>query len=244
MRQPGYTGPMRAHEIVLERIESDLAAGRLSVGNRLPGERALAEELGISRSSVREAIRVLEAMGMIRTAVGSGPRAGAIIAADPAASMTTALRLHVAAQTFPVQDVVRTRILLETWAVDAAARQEAVDLSDVEALLDEMDEPGVEPDRFHRLDAEMHAKLAAHAGNAVVREMMASLRGSIHGYVMAAVPLLDDWKAVADNLRAEHRGIVAAVQAGHPSKASRLVREHIEGFHGLTAETDSVTRRR
>ncbi|WP_420813984.1 FadR/GntR family transcriptional regulator, partial [Phytoactinopolyspora endophytica] len=59
---------MKAYEVVLQRIEAEIAEGRLRIGDRLPGERALAERFGVSRTSVREAIRVLEVMGVVRTA--------------------------------------------------------------------------------------------------------------------------------------------------------------------------------
>ncbi|HEY5853762.1 MAG TPA: GntR family transcriptional regulator, partial [Aldersonia sp.] len=121
---------MRAHELVLQRIEHDLSEGALAVGDRLPGERTLAEELQVSRSSVREAIRVLEAMGVVRTAAGSGPESGAIVVADPVASIGSALRLHMATKLLPIADIVSTRILLETWAVrEAASRRPIPDLT-------------------------------------------------------------------------------------------------------------------
>src|SRR5665213_1470823 len=61
----------RSHELVLQHIEAELVGGRLGVGARLPGERALAELVGVSRASGREAIKALEAMGIVRTGVGS-----------------------------------------------------------------------------------------------------------------------------------------------------------------------------
>jgi DNA-binding FadR family transcriptional regulator len=220
--------------VVLQRIERDLSDGKLVVGGRLPAERALAEELGVGRSSVREAIRVLEAMGIVRTAVGSGPDSGAIVAADPAASIGVALRLHMATQTLPIRDVVQTRILLESWAVqEAAERAGELDLQGLDALLDAMDDETLTPEAFHRLDADLHVAMAALAGNVLVEAMMVSLRESISGYVMQAVPQLDDWNEVAQNLRCEHRAIVTALRRGHGTKASTLVREHIEGFYGL-----------
>ncbi|WP_213575543.1 FadR/GntR family transcriptional regulator [Rhodococcus sp. USK13] len=225
---------MRTHEVVLQRIERDLSDGKLVVGGRLPAERALAEELGVGRSSVREAIRVLEAMGIVRTAVGSGPDSGAIVAADPAASIGVALRLHMATQTLPIRDVVQTRILLESWAVqEAAERAGELDLQGLDALLDAMDDETLTPEAFHRLDADLHVAMAALAGNVLVEAMMVSLRESISGYVMQAVPQLDDWNEVAQNLRCEHRAIVTALRRGYGTKASTLVREHIEGFYGL-----------
>ncbi|MHC9296959.1 FadR/GntR family transcriptional regulator [Mycobacterium sp. LTG2003] len=225
---------MRAHELVLERIERDLVAGTLAVGDRLPAERALAESLSVSRASVREAIRVLEAMGVIRTAAGSGPDAGAIITADAATSIGSALRLHTATRALPIEDLVRTRILLETSALrDAAALTPRPDLTDIRAMLDAMDDPALEPEQFHRLDADFHVALAALAGNVVVEAMMAALRGPIQGYILAGVPLLDDWAGVASNLRCEHRGIVTALSRGQGNKAAELARAHIQGYVDL-----------
>ncbi len=224
---------VRTHEVVLQRIEGDLASGVLSVGDRLPAERALAEELSVGRSSVREAIRVLEAMGVVRTAAGSGPDSGAIVMADPATSIGSALRLHMATRFLPIADVVQTRVLLESWALREAAGRD-IDLATVEALLDAMDDVTLSPERFHRLDAELHVALAGLAGNVLVEAMMTSLRESIHGYVMKAVPLLNDWVSVAVDLRHQHREIVTALRLGHGGRAATLVQRHIEGFHALT----------
>ena len=68
----------RAWQVVLGRIESDLAAGVLKPGDHLAAERTLAAELGVGRSSVREAVRVLEVLGLLRTQTGSGPSSGAV----------------------------------------------------------------------------------------------------------------------------------------------------------------------
>ncbi|MGE2714023.1 FadR/GntR family transcriptional regulator [Mycolicibacterium litorale] len=225
---------MRAHELVLHRIERDLAAGVLTVGDRLPGERALAGELSVSRSSVREAIRVLEAMGVVRTAVGSGPEAGATVVADPISSIGAALRLHTATKHLPIADLVDTRILLESWALrEAADRAPRPDLTAVEAALDAMDDTTLTPEQFLRLDAAFHVAMSELAGNVVVAAMMAALRDSIHDYVLAGVPLLDDWPTVAATLRGEHRAILAAVRRGHPAKAADLVCAHIRGYQDL-----------
>lgn len=225
---------MRAHELVLERIERDLVAGALTVGDRLPPERALAESLSVSRASVREAIRVLEAMGVIRTAAGSGPESGAIVTADAASSIGSALRLHTATRVLPIEDLVSTRILLETSALrQAATLSPRRDLAEITARLDAMDDPHLAPEEFHRLDADFHVALTALAGNVVVEAMMAALRGAIQGYILAGVPRLADWGGVAANLRCEHRRIVTAVARGQGNKAAELARAHIEGYVGL-----------
>src|SRR6478736_7039756 len=131
--------PARAWRLVLEHIERDLLDARLGPGDRLPSERDLASELGVGRSSVREAFRVLEVMGLIRTATGSGPQSGAIVIATPTGGMSTLLRLQVAAQGFPLADVVQTRLLLEDAVAAALAGQVAPDLSAAHRVLEAMD---------------------------------------------------------------------------------------------------------
>ena len=224
---------MKNYELVLHRVEADLAAGRLRIGGRLPGERALAEQLGISRPSVREAVRVLEAMGVVRTATGSGPEAGAVIVAEPVSPLTAVLRLHLATNHLPMGDVVQTRVLLESWAAREAAGRtwRPVSWRSAEELLDRMDAAGLSPEEFHLLDAEFHVALAGLAGNVLIAAVMASLRSAIHGYVLAAVPNLPDWEATAVGLRGEHRAIVAALAAGDADGAAQLVTAHIQGFY-------------
>ncbi|WP_343238183.1 FCD domain-containing protein [Streptomyces sp. SID13031] len=226
---------MKNYELVLSRVEADLAAGRLRLGERLPGERSLAEQLGISRPSVREAVRVLEAMGVVRTATGSGPEAGAVIVAEPASPLTALLRLHLATNHLPMGDIVQTRVLLESWTAREAAHHAGVgDLVAAEELLDRMDDAGLTPEEFHLLDAEFHVALSALAGNVLIAAVMSSLRTAIHGYVLAAVPNLADWDATAIGLRAEHRSIVAAIRAGRGEEAAALITAHIEGFYRAT----------
>ncbi|WP_202875751.1 FadR/GntR family transcriptional regulator [Kribbella speibonae] len=224
---------MKNYELVLHRVEADLAAGRLRIGGRLPGERALAEQLGISRPSVREAVRVLEAMGVVRTATGSGPEAGAVIVAEPVSPLTAVLRLHLATNHLPMGDVVQTRLLLESWSAREAAARElgAGELKVAEELLDRMDDAGLSPEEFHVLDAEFHVALSGLAGNVLIAAVMTSLRSAIHGYVLAAVPNLPDWEATARGLRSEHRAILAAVRGGEPEQAAELVTAHIRGFY-------------
>ncbi|TCC30321.1 FadR family transcriptional regulator [Kribbella speibonae] len=224
---------MKNYELVLHRVEADLAAGRLRIGGRLPGERALAEQLGISRPSVREAVRVLEAMGVVRTATGSGPEAGAVIVAEPVSPLTAVLRLHLATNHLPMGDVVQTRLLLESWSAREAAARElgAGELKVAEELLDRMDDAGLSPAEFHVLDAEFHVALSGLAGNVLIAAVMTSLRSAIHGYVLAAVPNLPDWEATARGLRSEHRAILAAVRGGEPEQAAELVTAHIRGFY-------------
>lgn len=229
---------MRTHQVVLARIEDDLAAGRLRLGGRLPAERALAEQLGVSRPSVREAIKVLEALGVIRTATGSGPEAGAIVVADPATGLGAALRLHVATSHVPVRDVVELRLLVEGAAVRAAAGRCAADptgctdaLERAEAVLTTMDDPDLDVGTFLDLDGAFHATVAEMSGNVLHAAVLTGLRGAVRSYVGAGAARTGDWAGLAARLRAEHRRILDAVRHGRADEGERRVRAHIEGYH-------------
>lgn len=225
-----YHGPMRTHQLVLSWIEAELSEGRLAVGGRLPAERTLAEQLKVSRTSVREAIRILEAMGVVRAGVGSGPDAGTVVISDPTAALGSALRLHVATQHLPVADIVETRMLLESWAASKASPQ-APELEAAGSLLDEMAAEGLDVDEFLALDVRFHLALADAAGNAVVSAMMGSLRESIQRYAAQLTSNLPDWEATASRLKAEHCGILAAIRNGDGDRAAQLVAAHIEGYY-------------
>jgi GntR family transcriptional regulator, transcriptional repressor for pyruvate dehydrogenase complex len=221
----------RAWQIVLERIESDLLDGRLAPGDRLPGERELAASLGVGRSSVREALRVLEVMGLIRTGTGSGPTSGAIIIATPRGGMSALLRLQVAASGFPLDDVVRTRLVLESAVVEALAADAGRSTDAAHAVLDAMESPDLTTAEFLALDAQLHLAFAEASGNVVIAAMMAGLRTAIESYVQAGAAGIADWEAAAARLRREHRAILDAVDAGDASRARTLIHRHITGYY-------------
>ncbi|MFJ3403281.1 FadR/GntR family transcriptional regulator [Promicromonospora sp. NPDC090134] len=227
---------MRTHERVLAQIEAGLTAGKWSIGERLPAERALAEQLGVSRPSVREAIRILEAMGIVRTAVGSGPTAGATVIDRPAAGLGAAVRLHVASGTLPVSDVVRTRVLLETGAVRDAAegRWDEAALEPLRAHLAAMAEPGLGVADFLEGDQDLHIGIARLGGNQLVEAILSGMRAAVASYVAAGAEAVENWPRTAARLCAEHEAIVAAVARQDAAEAERLMREHIEGFYRET----------
>lgn len=226
----------RAWEIVLQRIEGDLLAGTLSPGDHLPPERGLASELGVGRSSVREALRVLEVLGLIRTQTGSGPQSGAIIVARPSGGMSALMRLQVAARGFAVADVVKTRLVLEAAVVTELASPGPHDLTPCTEILDAMEQPEsrLTEAEFLVLDAAFHVSLAAASGNEVIASIMAGLRHSVEGYVLAGAPFLPSWDTTSARLKHEHRGIVAAIEAQNPELARKHVRTHIETYYAET----------
>ncbi len=224
----------RTHELVVRHVEQLLVGGDLRPGDRLPSERALAEQLGVSRPSVREALKVLEALGVVRSFPGQGRGSAAVVVARPGEAIGAAMRLHVATSSLPVDDLVATRVLLESSSVRALAERVRRDgdavLAAPRALVTAMADPGLPPEEFHELDAAFHVALATAAGNAVTAVVMGALREAIQGYVLAAVDRLPDWGACAQGLRSEHEQVLAAVAAGDGQQAAGLVEAHIVGF--------------
>lgn len=230
----------RAWEHVLNHLEQMLVSGELSPGQRLPGERVLAAELGVGRSSVREALRVMEALGLLKSQTGSGPTSGAMIVSRPTGGMTMLMRMQVAAQNFPVADVVQTRLVLETEVMQLlATRSPTPDLGNAEELLDAMDDTALEANEFLVLDSQFHIAMADAAGNQVIAAMMAGLRESIEGYVLAGAPLAI-WPTTCGRLRHEHRGLVEAVRAGDAELARRRIEGHIRGYYSETLGSDRI----
>ena len=219
----------QAYETVIEEIESMIRSKRLKLGDRLEGERALADRLGVSRTSVREAIRVLATLGIIRSAPGSGPSAGAQVIADPEVALSASLRLHVAVDSLSVSDVIDARVMLETWAYGRMAGLPDDALGRANELLTAMDGTD-DPVEFHHIDTQFHLELVRLAGNPLVNAIMSSLRASIESYVLDAAPQLEDWQAIASRLRAEHRAIVTALGEGNGERTALLAEQHILAF--------------
>src|SRR5213593_3658038 len=84
----------RAFEDVIVQVEEAIAAGRLQPGDRLPPERELALQLQVSRASVREALRVLEAFGVIAARRGTGADSGSILSLQNESPLSGLLRLY------------------------------------------------------------------------------------------------------------------------------------------------------
>jgi DNA-binding FadR family transcriptional regulator len=172
----------------------------------------------------------------VRTAVGSGPSAGATVVDRPAAGLGAAVRLHVASGTLPVSDVVRTRVLLETGAVrDAAARvTDEAALERVREHVEAMADPGLDVAAFVERDQDFHIELVRLGGNQLVEAILSGMRAAVASYVAAGAAAVEEWPRTAARLCAEHRAIVDAVARHDGAEAERLTREHIEGFYRET----------
>lgn len=224
----------RTYELVIDRVEEQILTGQLRVGDRLPAERDLASMLGVSRAAVREAIRALEAQGVLRMAVGTGPDSGTTVADMPSAALTRLLRLHVALANFPAPHVVEARIMLERQSArNAAARATEAELNDMAAVLDEMDDPALDRERFNDLDTDFHVAVAEAGGNRLIADMTIAIRDSMRRPLLEAFQQLGPkWSKIANGLRHDHRAIHNALLARDSDLAADRVENHIREFYG------------
>lgn len=223
---------LRTYEQVMSQIEERILDGRLKPGDHLPSERELAVALGVSRPSLRESLRVLEALGVVDVRRGGGADGGAVLLPTPGEGLVNLLKLQFALGHFTATDVVETRTALETWSCsEAAYRSTEADHRELAEILDRMDDPEIPTSEFNRLDAAFHQRIAESTGNALTAQVMASLRTTIHRQMIEAYARLADWKSTATTVRAEHREILAAIVARDGETAARLVQHHISSFY-------------
>lgn len=234
-RAPGPTwtsvSRSRTHELVLQRIEEQIVAGNLRVGDRLPAEREFAAQLGVSRSSIREAVRILEAQGVLTSGVGAGPDSGTVVSALPAEALTRVLRLHLALSSFDLAELVEARVTLERSSARlAAVGASDQDLAALDALLVQMDDLALSREAFDDLDTAFHVHLARASHNRLVSDVTVALRNSLRSDIHSAFGRLDDWPAVRAGLVADHAAIADALRARDPQAAAERVERHIRGF--------------
>lgn len=220
------------HLQVLRQIEERILDGRLRPGDRLPGERDLGELLGVSRGSVREALRVLRAMGILSSGAGRGPDSGSIVAGEPTSALSDLLRLHLALSRFDLDDLVDTRIQLEGHAAAlAASRADQEALARLDELVDAMRNPALTPGDFFAIDTEFHVLIGIASGNRLLGVLMQGLRDSVEREMVLASEGVSEWRPVAERLHREHEGILSHIRDGEGARAADLLSSHIRKFY-------------
>lgn len=219
------------YEVVISRLKNEILSGRLRAGDRLPGERALSEQLGVSRASVREAIRALQALEIVRARPGNSPTSGLTLTARPRVALSNLFRLHVGLASYSVVEVMAVRVGLETQALLTLTEKSDLDLEPLHALLDRMSVPEVTPELAQDLDAEFHLSLASLTDNHLLADMMQALREAIAVPMLASFKAQPDWPAFCAAIVAEHRAILNALEVRDGPLAVRLTRDHVEGFY-------------
>jgi DNA-binding FadR family transcriptional regulator len=168
----------RASTAIVERIRDALASGDLREGDRLPSERELADVFGVSRVTVRDGLRALEASGLVQIRVGA--RGGAFVTAPSASHVQDGIANMLILSELPPDDVAEARLLLElgtiTLAVDRATDEDVARLRE----LCERSQKALRDGTYAvALSTEFHALLAQAAHNPAIAMITSSFRGPL-----------------------------------------------------------------
>jgi GntR family transcriptional repressor for pyruvate dehydrogenase complex len=233
---PLALGPVHvpaAYEVVLEQLHRAVNAGDYLPGERLPPERALADMLGVSRTVVQQALRVLQGEGIIE--IRRGGSGGAFVA-DPINRLEVqAAALRDRLPEFEAQLDFRLAIEPRSAAL-AAERRSLHELQILSRSLDDLEVAG-EDARRHRADSTFHLTIAAASRNEFLRKSFEELRGTA---ASALTTLTPDLRRAS--LR-EHRPIFEAIRAGDASEAEHTMSAHLQSvrdeFRTLTNQKGS-----
>lgn len=223
---------MRTHEQVVAEIEHRLVVGTLKAGDRLPPERQFAEALGVSRGAVREALRILEAIGVVEAGTGTGPASGSRIVKDSVAGMAMVLRIHLQLASFSEDDLTEVQLLIERLAARKAADNATIeDISVLRALVDQM-RAARTPAAYSELDAAFHTRIVQTSGNGLSAVLMAALRDaqrrtratefeSWDQFIGTLAAVTDSYDAIIDAIAAGNGGVAADLAAGQLTAGGR-----------------------
>jgi DNA-binding FadR family transcriptional regulator len=216
--------PRRLYRQIADQLRALIDGGEFAPGSRLPAERELAQQLGVSRPSVREALIALEVEGVVEVRMGSGvyvrSRAARAVAVVPAVEGEGPLETIRARQV--VEGELAARAALASSPALVAALTEAVDQmeQDIDA--------GLMPLRGDRL---FHLRMAEAAENApllrVVTQLFDERNNPLFERLGRHFENAANWRAAV----AEHRRVVQAVAAGDPEAARAAMREHLQRSH-------------
>jgi len=217
---------VKQYELVAERLRERVHDGDLQPGERLPNESALATDFGVSRATVREALRLLTAQSMIRTAKGAGGGTYVTLPTVDHVSefLNSALNLLAAAEHVTLDELLEAREALEVPAARMAAlRHTDRAIEELEAAIPP-DPDKLGPTEQFVYNADFHTSVIAASGNAFL--------------MMAAQPLFSILQTnlarsslgarFHKGINEQHRAIVAAIDAGDASRAEQEMRSHLE----------------
>ncbi len=210
----------RLYEGIVRQIQDLIGAQHLAPGDRLPGERELADALSVSRASVREALRVLHYIGVVDVRPGEGT----FVATSPPTPLDPSMYSLLSERTV-LLDLLEARRILEDGIVHLATRRATKD--DLDALEEFLDgrEPALDAGKHDvESDLQFHTLLAEATGNMV---LVSAMRHLNEMWLQAREKTGRKDTSSRKALRF-HRVILAAVRRRQPVAARRALRRHLE----------------
>ncbi|UBU17530.1 FadR/GntR family transcriptional regulator [Nonomuraea gerenzanensis] len=222
---------VRAYERIVEQIEEAVESGALAPGGRLPSERELMVQFSVSRSTVREALRVLQARGLVRSRPGD-PNGAEVLPFSPAAlhkSMTTLARVAE----LSLGELVQFRMVLDGSAVLLAARLRT------EEQLAEMGEAvaamrvaaGGDENAFGAADVAFHDAVARAGGNKLIQICTEVVRSIVLKLISERIAAAPDRAQLMRRSIRHHEEVIAAIRAGDGPLAARLSRKAMYDYY-------------
>jgi len=222
-------------DVVIDSIKQMLIRGELTAGSRLPIEKDLAAQLGVSRGSLREGVRALATLGVLETRQGDGTY---VTSLDPHHLLEPVGFVADLQQQTHAADLLAVRRLLESESVElAASRLTEGQLGELAELLDVADgllAAGEEADleRFIETDTEFHRRIARASGNPALSALIDMLAGRTFRARL--------WRAIHNQgavheTQAEHRAILDALVLRDPSRARIRMQVHLLAVEEFSA---------
>lgn len=193
-------------------------------GSRLPTERELTKILGVSRTTVREAVRSLAFVGAIQVRQGDG----IYVSKAGETEIERLVGLGLVIQRSTVNEVIEARHFLEVEVVALAAKRHTeIDRKNLLENMQSLNESIDNPSEASYLDLEFHITLARASHNSVMVYFINGMRTLITIWIDSKIAQASDHRGVIKEIVAEHQGIVNAVLDRNPAVATRLMTEHL-----------------
>jgi GntR family transcriptional repressor for pyruvate dehydrogenase complex len=228
-----YTEVVRrpAYEQVAEQLREAILSGALPPGSELPSERELTDRFGVARTTVREALRALQAQGLAVAERPTSPlrvvHAAALSAGPARDAFVHLLRLGGV----PLSDLVELRCALEGAAVTAAAGRADAPLAAAREELAVMKAVRDDVEAFEEADVRFHLALVEASGNEALQLVMLAVREPVGAHLLASLRALPDPMPTLRRLTREHAAIVKAIEAREPDLAEERIGAHIRGLY-------------
>ena len=218
-------------DLVVEHVRRLIERGALGPGDRLPGERDLAHELGVSRPSVRSGLEALESMGVVVSRRG----AGTFIADGPPVLGAEPLSLLASLHRLTAGEMFEARLVLEVGVAGLAARHASAEA--LATMADEVSEMFAsldDPKAFLVHDVRFHRAIAAGCGNRVLAALMEMVSAQFYELRKQTIGRARDLRESAEM----HRRVYRAIKARDRQAAQAAMAEHLEAArHAQTLET-------
>lgn len=211
------------YEKLIERIQAKIESGQFEPGEKLPSVVALAEHYGVGRSTMREALTALKAMGWLDIRHGGGTFVSTTIPVP-----NTAISLFNQADS--VQEVLEVRKVLESEAARlSASRRTEENLAKLDEVLAKMRQAVNDEAASEQADIAFHLEIARATQNKALYQLMASMSNHLQATMRDTRRL---WfygqSAEATKLWQEHQAIFEAVKLSEPQSAAQRMRDHLE----------------